>query len=358
MDQRLLEIRQQLTRKRNNKMNNTVPAPIFIVGNSRSGTTMLGRILNKHPQVYTIPHELHLFDEILSGLIKRKNKEIRKEEAVALISEMLLRKTEGYFNQGDREEYAQQATSILSKHDGVAVGLESVVKLFFEFCIDSTKKNYICEETPRNIFFITSILDIFPNAKIVNLVRDPRGVLLSQKNKWKACVRFGQPKKEIVRTFLNYHPINILFLWKRYVAIGEKLCEKYPDNCKTVNFDLFTKTPDLYLREICSFIGIEYGKELLDIEVEMTSNLIEERKKGVKKEVSTTWVKRLNKTDIFLAEKIAKKEVEKFGFYVSKEKPNFLTMAFIILIWPISTIIQVLLNGNIAQKVGRPGASR
>ena len=33
---------------------------IFIVGNSRSGTTMLGRMLGKNPSVYSFP-ELHLF---------------------------------------------------------------------------------------------------------------------------------------------------------------------------------------------------------------------------------------------------------------------------------------------------------
>jgi omega-hydroxy-beta-dihydromenaquinone-9 sulfotransferase len=358
MDQRSLEIRQQLYINRCAKMDNSVHSPIFIVGNSRSGTTLLGRILDKHPQVYTIPHELHLFDEILSDHLVRKNKEIKKREAVALISEMLLRKTEGYFNNGKREDYVQQATSILSKQNGDTLGLEALVQLFFRFCIDSTKRMHICEQTPRNLFFISYILTIFPGAKIINLIRDPRGVLLSQKNKWKACVRFNQPKKEVVRTFLNYHPLNILFLWKRYVAIGEKFCDVYPDNCLTVNFDLFTKNPEIILPEICRFIGIEYGKKLLDIEVEMTSNLLEERKEGVNKEVSTTWIKQLNKTDIFLTEKIARKEVEKYGFWLSNEKPNYFIIAFIILLWPISTVLQVLLNGNVAQKIGRMGADR
>lgn len=36
---------------------------IFIVGNSRSGTTMMGRILGNHTDVFTF-HELHFFEQL------------------------------------------------------------------------------------------------------------------------------------------------------------------------------------------------------------------------------------------------------------------------------------------------------
>ena len=36
---------------------------IFVVGNSRSGTTMMGRILGQHPDVYTFG-ELHFFGQL------------------------------------------------------------------------------------------------------------------------------------------------------------------------------------------------------------------------------------------------------------------------------------------------------
>ncbi|WP_263786843.1 sulfotransferase [Salinibacter grassmerensis] len=37
----------------------------FVVGSSRSGTTMMGRILGRHPAVYTF-HELHFFEQMWS----------------------------------------------------------------------------------------------------------------------------------------------------------------------------------------------------------------------------------------------------------------------------------------------------
>jgi len=37
---------------------------IFIVGNSRSGTTMLARILGNHDNVFTF-HEIHFFEQLV-----------------------------------------------------------------------------------------------------------------------------------------------------------------------------------------------------------------------------------------------------------------------------------------------------
>ncbi|MGY8989337.1 MAG: sulfotransferase, partial [Flavobacteriales bacterium] len=39
---------------------------IFVVGNSRSGTTMMGRIIGKHSSVFTFK-ELHFFGQLWSS---------------------------------------------------------------------------------------------------------------------------------------------------------------------------------------------------------------------------------------------------------------------------------------------------
>ena len=36
----------------------------------------------------------------------------------------------------------------------------------------------------QDVFYIKEILELFPEARIINMVRDPRGVMLSQKRKW------------------------------------------------------------------------------------------------------------------------------------------------------------------------------
>jgi len=61
-------------------MNNTLPM-LFIAGNSRSGTTMMGRILSMHPDIFTF-HELHFFEQLWST--NDGQKQLSIEDAMTL----------------------------------------------------------------------------------------------------------------------------------------------------------------------------------------------------------------------------------------------------------------------------------
>ena len=41
----------------------TMPDQVMVVGSSRSGTTMMGRVLGRHPCVFTF-EELHFFEQM------------------------------------------------------------------------------------------------------------------------------------------------------------------------------------------------------------------------------------------------------------------------------------------------------
>ena len=45
-------------------------------------------------------------------------------------------------------------------------------------------KSIPCEQTPRYIFYARALLEIYPTAQIVHMVRDPRAVMASQKMRW------------------------------------------------------------------------------------------------------------------------------------------------------------------------------
>jgi hypothetical protein len=68
---------------------------IFIVGNSRSGTTMTGRILGNHPDIFTFG-ELHFFEQLWSP--KDKGTVLSDAEAIGLIARLLCTQREGYFS--------------------------------------------------------------------------------------------------------------------------------------------------------------------------------------------------------------------------------------------------------------------
>ena len=69
---------------------------IFIVGNSRSGTTMMGRILDNHSDIFTFK-ELHFFGQLWSS--KDQSKILSQKQAVELCSRLLCIQEFGILNQ-------------------------------------------------------------------------------------------------------------------------------------------------------------------------------------------------------------------------------------------------------------------
>src|SRR5215210_2934653 len=151
--------------------------PIFVVGNSRSGTTMMGRVLGQHPDVFTLG-EIHFFEQLWSA--QGGERSISRTEAARLAARLLCIQRDGYLNQSRPDRFYGEAERLLASlrpRDLVPA------KIFEAFLVSEAKKNgktVPCDQTPRNVFYIGEILALYPEARVINMVRDPRDVLLSQ----------------------------------------------------------------------------------------------------------------------------------------------------------------------------------
>lgn len=235
---------------------------IFVVGNSRSGTTMLGRVLGAHSKVYSF-EELHFFENLVDDAAVMHRPGLSAANAVALVIRLLTSARSNIFAKPRVAEYFEEAKEIVDGSE--SADALTLYKNTLAYEVARNKKAIICEQTPRYLFSLDVIFSAFPDAVVINMVRDPRDVMLSQKNKWRTFFHgsWNMPKMEAVRSWANYHPIFIAKLWCACVSQAER----YRDDARllSVRFEDLLCEPERTVRLICSHVGVSYEPHMLDI---------------------------------------------------------------------------------------------
>ena len=327
---------------------------IFIVGNSRSGTTLMGIILGLNSVVFTF-EELHFFEQLWS--LEERNKFLSQQQAEILAARLFAIQKDGIFEAKNPQEFAEEAERLVQVINKDDITGADVFEAFLQNKTKQEGKSIPCEQTPRNVLYVEEILELYPNSLIINMIRDPRDVLLSQKYKWK--VRFlgatNHPYTEVARSWANYHPIVISKLWNASVNAGAKFAN-HPQ-VKTVKFeDLITK-PEQIVTEVCDFVGIEYTPEMLNVSQSQggvsSHKKIAQEKKGIDSKATEKWkTGGLSPTEIFLCEQITQANMKKYSYtlFAPKIKPVSLVLAWLAL--PAKLSLALLLNLNRMRNLG------
>jgi len=315
---------------------------IFVVGNSRSGTTMMGRILNNHEKVHTFP-ELHFFEQLWSG--NEKEKILSNDEALKLAELLLNISRDGYFAKKHTQDFLEEAKSIVHS---ISPGEITSLKIFSSVILSEAKRNgkeIPCDQTPQNVFYIREILEAFPDSFIINMVRDPRDVLLSQKRKWKRRFHGGTHATwyETLRAWTNYHPITISKLWNAAIRAGENVSDK---RIMRVKFEELLSNPDSKIEIICNHIGISFSPNLKQVpHVGSSSGMDKKEVKGINIDRAQSWNKGgLNKTEIWFCQRTCNNYMAQLGYLPADASPNFFLLIFYYFIFPIKLGFAFMLN--------------
>ncbi len=126
--------------------------------------------------------------------------------------------------------------------------------------MDGSGKSIACEQTPRNIFYARELLQAYPNAVVVHMLRDPRAVMASQKRRWQRrslatdAKRF--PLLQSIRVWVNYHPYTIARLWARATRAAGALGD-HP-RFKVIRFEDLLANPEETVRKLAAAIEIDF----------------------------------------------------------------------------------------------------
>jgi hypothetical protein len=316
---------------------------IFVVGNSRSGTTMMGRILGKHPEIFTF-HELHFFEQLWTP--RDQNRYLSKAETERLAARLICIERDGYLTQGDPDRFYKESQELFAGIQGESLTSTEVFEAFLHSEAAKHGKRIPCDQTPRNVFYLNEILELYPEAYIINMIRDPRDVLLSQKGKWKRRSLGAKniPRKEAIRSWVNYHPIIISKLWNASIRAAERFAEH--DRVYALRFEELLANPEEIVQKICEFLGISFDTSLLEIpQIGSSVRVDQPEQKGINRDRAGSWAKGdLNPTEIFVCQKITEVLMERNGYKPVPVYPNPLGLAYTLASFLVKLTLALLFN--------------
>jgi Sulfotransferase family len=221
---------------------------VFIVGAPRSGTTLLRRIVDAHPDV-AITKETHWIVQLLRGE--------HAASTTAPVTPELLARLLSHRRFARLELDPARLESLVAADEPVSYA-ELVTAVYDSFG-EMRGKRLVGDKTPRYVRHIPTLHGLWPGAKFVHLIRDGRDVCLSVHN-WDKENRFVTR----ISTFEEDPVSTIALWWEQLVRLGREDGASLSDDLYyELRYEHLVSAPDEECRKLCSFLGVRYSDRML-----------------------------------------------------------------------------------------------
>jgi hypothetical protein len=218
-----------------------------IVGVGRSGTSLLMTALDSHPMLALPPETQFVWRHVA-----RWPRATLAQTRTRLATETNFARLEF-----DLDEFFAPFTSGREVFSNACA-----YRRIFELWAERTGTSRIGDKSPKNIEYLPLIKRIFPAAKVIHLIRDPRDVFLSRtKAKWSA----GRSR---LAQALAYRA---QFDMAR--RIGPRL---FGESYLEVHYEEILSSPHAELGRICSLLGVPFDRKMLDREKSARTHVFRE----------------------------------------------------------------------------------
>jgi hypothetical protein len=221
---------------------------VFFVGCPRSGTTLLRRIGDAHPELAVIG-ELHWLPRWWERRVGMTADGIVTRELVdALLAEPRFHKLDvtaeavaGLVEDGRPKHYARFVTELFDLHGG------------------RRRKRLVGEKTPGYVRSLRTLHSLWPQARVVHLIRDGRDVALSLFDRTRTKRRAWR-----LPTWEEDPATTAAVYWEWNVRLGREAGARLgPERYYEVRYEALTADPELECRKVCDFLALSFDPMML-----------------------------------------------------------------------------------------------
>ena len=221
----------------------------FICGAPKSGTTWLQRLLDAHPAV-VCSGEGHFIERLAAPMLqvgKQYNAHLR------LVAERVYQ-GHPYYNALEERDLAPLVHSFIitlmarrHKRGAVVIG----------------------DKTPRYTEFLNQLLTLFPDARFLHMVRDPRDVTVSMLHH---CLRAGYADALTSGSRVQAElTANSAKAWLKAQVLFARFAEANPEQCLELRYEDLSASPDDVLARTFRFLGVSDAPDIIKAAKESAS---------------------------------------------------------------------------------------
>jgi hypothetical protein len=260
------------------------PDYVFIVGVSRTGTTLLLQIFNKCPEMAVCRESFFLGHQFrwegIRYLIRRRVGDLSDDTNVYKLIDFLYagrfrRCTQGYWHwlrrRTDRKAFLEKVLAARDRSD------RTIFAIMMEIHGDwqqqkraNAHDNLILgEKTPSHIYHVPTLLEWFPNSRIIHTFRDPRGIFASELRRRRAQPT-GFPYRQLHRTgplFTLCILLQVTYAWLRAAKLHFRYERLYPDKYYLLRFEDLVTNPEKSTKMLCDFLAVDFQDAMLEQKV-------------------------------------------------------------------------------------------
>jgi hypothetical protein len=220
---------------------------VFIVGCPRSGTTLLRRMVDAHPEI-AITRETHWIPEVL-----KRGRGLDLGGRVTAKLPAVLEAHPKFATLGiDHDELERLVAGRPS--------YPAFVEALFDWYGTMHGKRFVGDKTPGYVLEIGLLNVVFPSARFVHLVRDGRDVCMS-------ALGWQRKAEQFRRRFPTWDdaPVATAALWwRRHVIEGRAAaCKLTSDLYLELRYEGLVTDPERECRRLCGFLNLAFDSAML-----------------------------------------------------------------------------------------------